>query len=109
MKAGLVLARDRLGDEDLGVDDEVLHVSNAPLFIAAEKRAGRSVRGGDGEEWFVSRSTSTDSPTDYINAIPENEGTKIKEYEFSRSASSKEDEDTITDEEWKTREEENQA
>jgi uncharacterized Rmd1/YagE family protein len=104
VKAGLVLARDRLGDEDLGVDDEVLHVSNAPLFIAAEKRAGRSVRGGDGEEWFVSRSTSTDSPTDYINAIPENEGTKIKEYEFSRSASSKEDEDTVTDEEWKTRE-----
>lgn len=38
VKAGLVLARDIPGDEDLGVDDEVLHVSNAPLFIAQTKR-----------------------------------------------------------------------
>lgn len=102
MKAGLVLARDRPGDENISVDDEVLHVSNAPLFIAADKRASRRIRNGDGEEWFVSDAVSFSETSDF--SAPIEDENKIKEYEFSRSVATRDDEDDVSDDEWKTRE-----
>eukprot|EP00596_Hydrurales_sp_CCMP1899_P005621 CAMPEP_0119040468 /NCGR_PEP_ID=MMETSP1177-20130426/10394_1 /TAXON_ID=2985 /ORGANISM="Ochromonas sp, Strain CCMP1899" /LENGTH=406 /DNA_ID=CAMNT_0007005527 /DNA_START=46 /DNA_END=1263 /DNA_ORIENTATION=+ len=86
VKAGLVLARDRPGDEDLGVDDEVLHVSNAPLFIAQTKKERRDT--GNREDWELAQSASKDSPVS-------------SEYESSKSKGNEYD---ISDEEWKTRE-----
>ena len=103
----MVLARDRPGDEDLGVDDEVLHVSNAPLFIASEKRNGNRIRNSEGDDWFVGESgssRSSSSPDFVINTPMSEEVSTIKEFEFSRSITSKEDEDDISDDEWKTRE-----
>jgi uncharacterized Rmd1/YagE family protein len=102
VKAGLVLARDRPGDENISVDDEVLHVSNAPLFIAADNRASRRIRNGDGEEWFVSDAVSFSETSDF--SAPVEDENKIKEYEFSRSVATRDDEDDVSDDEWKTRE-----
>ena len=104
----MVLARDRPGDDDLGVDDEVLHVSNAPLFIATEKRNNNDnsrSRGNDDEDWFRSPNEKKNSgPTGFAISPPAEADGVMKEFEFSRSISTKEDEDDISDDEWKTRE-----
>ena len=92
----------------MGVDDEVLHVSNAPLFIATEKRNNNDnsrSRGNDDEDWFRSPNEKKNSgPTGFAISPPAEADGVMKEFEFSRSISTKEDEDDISDDEWKTRE-----
>ena len=85
------------------VDDEMLHVSNAPLFISIENRSNYRSK-ADSSERFVSTLSKVDSVASELlsDDVTSASGS---EYEIDgRDSIVRIDEDDISDTEWKTRE-----